>query len=112
MPSPNTGRKLTFLGNPSILIRPWRLKISFRINQGKKQIQTLRRPKLRKESKKRKGKEAYFVGTVVVIVSSLIQITTGFSAWSEKYASTKDVIMRGLWALRDEECALLTSDSD
>jgi hypothetical protein len=36
------------------------------------------------------------MGTVVAIVSTLIQMTTGFSAGSEKYASTKDVTIRGL----------------
>jgi hypothetical protein len=52
------------------------------------------------------------VGNVVGTVSTLIQITTGFTAWSEKYASTKDVIMTGLCAFCDEECTLLTSVSD
>jgi hypothetical protein len=47
----------------------------------------------------------YFVGTAVVAVPTLIQMTTGFCVWSEKYGFVKDVIMRGLYAY-------LTIDSD
>jgi hypothetical protein len=54
-----------------------------------------------------------FIGTVVVTVSTLIQMTTGLSARSEKYGSTKKcdnyrLVDTQLCVLYDEECALLT----
>jgi hypothetical protein len=46
----------------------------------------------------------------------VVTVSIGFSAWNEKYVSTKDTTMRdvstGLCALCDEGCALLTSESD
>jgi hypothetical protein len=52
--------------------------------------------KTEKKSKERRRKAKYLVGNVVVTVSTLIQMTIGFSAWSEKYGSTKHVTMRWL----------------
>jgi hypothetical protein len=46
--------------------------------------------KTKKENRKRR-KVTCFMGTVVVPVLTPIQITIGFSAWSEKYGSTKAV---------------------
>jgi hypothetical protein len=50
--------------------------------------------KLRRESKERRRNVAYFTGTLVVTVPAPIQLTTGFSARSEKYGSMKGVAMK------------------
>jgi hypothetical protein len=41
-------------------------------------------------------KSDLFCGDSGGTVSTLIQMTTGFSAWSEEYGFTKDVTMKGL----------------
>jgi hypothetical protein len=68
---------LQILVDSSIWIRLRWLKISFRESQGKKQIYTLKRLKLRIGSKKSIRNVTYLVGTVVITVSSLIQFTIG-----------------------------------